>query len=168
VLALLADRELSGSVRNTRLAVRKQRDGVAGAEIPFTARLIDRGTDEDGDTILVPVLDWGAQQQAAAQEPRWTPSMMVLRRVLATVLVNAGENITPWADGPTVRACDLELVRTEFYRQYPADGTEEQKAETRRKQFKRSVKDAVARSLTATREIDGTQWIWLLKPEPAA
>jgi hypothetical protein len=168
VLALLADRELSGSVRNTRLAVRKQRDGVAGAEIPFTARLIDRGTDKDGDTILVPVLDWGAQQQAAAQEPRWTPSMMVLHRVLATVLVDAGENITPWADGPTVRACDLELVRTEFYRQYPADGTEEQKAETRRKQFKRSVKDAVARSLTATREIDGTQWIWLLKPEPAA
>ena len=35
VIALLADRELSGGLRNTRLAVRKQRDGLSGFEIPF-------------------------------------------------------------------------------------------------------------------------------------
>ena len=49
VIALLADRELSGGVKNTRLAVRKQRDGVSGFEIPFTARMVETGTDDDGD-----------------------------------------------------------------------------------------------------------------------
>ena len=47
VIALLADRELSGSVKNTRLAVRKQRDGVSGFEIPFTARMVETETDDD-------------------------------------------------------------------------------------------------------------------------
>jgi hypothetical protein len=41
VVALLADRELSGGVKNTRLAVRKQRDGVSGFEVPFTVRMME-------------------------------------------------------------------------------------------------------------------------------
>jgi hypothetical protein len=168
VLAHLADRELSGSVKNTRLAVRKQRDGAAGAEIPFTVRLIDRGTDEDGDPIVVPVIDWLSAQQGTPAEQRWTPSMQVLRRVLATVLVDHGQDITPFADGPMVRACDVELVRAEFYRAYPADGTEQQRSEVRRKQFKRSIRDAVERSLVVTRETGARQWIWFAKLEPAA
>jgi RecA/RadA recombinase len=168
VLALLADRELSGSVKNTRLAVRKQRDGAAGAEIPFTVRLIDRGTDEDGDPIVVPVIDWLSAQQGTPAEQCWTPSMQVLRRVLATVLVDHGQDITPFADGPIVSACDVELVRAEFYRAYPADGTEQQRSEVRRRQFNRSIRDAVQRSLVVTREIGARQWIWFAKLEPAA
>jgi hypothetical protein len=168
VLALLADRELSGSVKNTRLAVRKQRDGAAGAEIPFTVRLIYRGTDEDGDPIVVPVIDWLSAQQGTPAEQRWTPSMQVLRRVLATVLVDHGQDITPFADGPIVSACDVELVRAEFYRAYPADGTEQQRSEVRRRQFNRSIRDAVQRSLVVTREIGARQWIWFAKLEPAA
>jgi hypothetical protein len=60
-----------------------------------------------------------------------------------------------------VRACDLEHVRPEFYRQYPADGTEQQKAETRRKAFARSVKESIARGVAGSREVDGVQFIWL-------
>jgi hypothetical protein len=58
-------------------------------------------------------------------------------------------------------ACDIDLVRTEFYKQYPADGTEQQKADTRRKAFGRSVKEAIARGLVASRQVDGVQLIWL-------
>ena len=36
---------------NIRLAVRKQRDGLSGFEIPFTARMAETGTDEDGDPV---------------------------------------------------------------------------------------------------------------------
>ena len=43
VIALLADREVNGGVKNTRLAVRKQRDGVSGFEIPFTTRIVETG-----------------------------------------------------------------------------------------------------------------------------
>jgi hypothetical protein len=43
VIALLADRELSGGVKNTRLALRKLRESVSGFEIPFTARIVETG-----------------------------------------------------------------------------------------------------------------------------
>ena len=142
VIALLADRELSGGVKNTRLAVRKQRDGVSGFEIPFTVRMVETGTDDDGDPVTAPIIDWQATQQTAQADARWTPSMQVLRRVLMTTLVDCGQNVRPFLDGPEVRACDIELVRREFYRQYPADGTDKQKADARRKAFSRSVKEA--------------------------
>jgi len=78
-----------------------------------------------------------------------------------TILADCGQNVLPFLDGPEVRACDIELVRREFYRQYPADGTDKQKADARRKAFSRSVKEATARNLVATREVDGVQLIWL-------
>ena len=166
VIALLADRELSGGVKNTRLAVRKQRDGVSGFEIPFTARLVETGTDDDGDPVTAPIIDWQATQQTAQADARWTPSMQVLRRVLMTTLVDCGQNVRPFLDGPEVRACDIELVRREFYRQYPADGTEKQRADARRQAFNRSIRESQARGLVASREVGGVQLIWLATTEP--
>ena len=161
VLAVLADRELSGGVRNTRLAARKQRDGVSGFEIPFTAQMVETGTDDDGDPVTAPVIEWQATQQIPQDDARWTPSMQILRRVLMTILADCGQMVQPFMDGPEVCACDIELVRTEFYRQYPADGTEQQKADARRKAFGRSVKEAIARGVVASRQVDGVQLIWL-------
>jgi hypothetical protein len=93
--------------------------------------------------------------------------MQVLRRVLMTILADCGQNVRPFPDGPAVRACDIELLRTEFYRQYPADGTGKQKSDARRKAFGRCVKESVARSLVTTREVDGVQLIWLNELGPA-
>jgi hypothetical protein len=168
VIALLGDRELSGGVKNTRLAVRKQRDGVSGFEIPFTARMVETGTDDDGDPITAPVIEWQATQQTAQADARWTPSMQVLRRVLMTTLVDCGQNVRPFLDGPEVRACDIEAVRPEFYRQYPADGTEKQRADARRQAFNRSIRESQARGLVASREVEGVQLIWLATTEPAS
>ena len=166
ILALLADRELGGSVKNTRLAMRKQRDGISGFEIPFTVQTKETGTDEDGDPITAQIIDWQAPQQAAEKsDVRWTPSMQLLRRVLMTTLADHGQNARPFLDGPEVRACDVELVRAEFYRQHPAEGTDKQKQQARQKAFKRSVNDSIARNVTASREVDGVQLIWLTKLE---
>ncbi len=167
VIAVLADRELGGGVMNTRLAVRKQRDGVAGFQIPFTPRMLEIGTDDDGDPVSAPIIDWQAPQQSAQAEPHWTPSMQLLRRVLTGTIIDCGQIVRPFADGPEVRACDLKHVRPEFYRQYPADGTEQQIAEARRKAFYRSVKEAQARGVVGCREVDGVQFIWLATQEGA-
>ena len=67
VLALLADRELNGTVTNTRLAVRKQRDGASGLEIPFTPKTVEVGTDADGDPITRVVIDWAAPPQQTSR-----------------------------------------------------------------------------------------------------
>jgi hypothetical protein len=159
VLALLGEKAVTGEVTDTRLAVRKNRAGASGQEIAFTPHLIEVSAEP---RITSLVIDWQRQQQASPHKAadRWTPSMRILQRVLTTALVD-GQDIRPFADGPMVRACDIEAVRAEFYRQYPADGTEEQKAEARRKQFGRAVRNAIARGLVASREIEPTQFIWL-------
>jgi hypothetical protein len=152
VIALLADRALNGTVKNTRIALRKQRDGVSGLEIPFSVRTIETGMDEDGDPITAQVIDWRAPQPTAKQEadPRWTRSMQLLRRVLMSVLADHGCNARPFADGPDVRACDIELVREEFYLQHHAEGTPEQKREARKKAFNRAMKTSKERNVVAT------------------
>jgi hypothetical protein len=167
VIALLADRAVGGAIANTRLAMRKQRDGMSGFEVPFTVRIAEIGTDEDGDPVTAPVVEWQASQQTSHADVRWTQSMQLLRRVLTTILVDSGQTIRPFLDGPEVRACDIRLVRAEYYRQYTADGTEQQKAEARRKAFNRSVKDAQARGVVACREVDGVQLIWQATQEGA-
>jgi AAA domain len=59
VLACLGEKELSGSVTNTRLAVRKHRGGRQGQEYPFALRTVEAPeTDEDGDPITTMVVDW--------------------------------------------------------------------------------------------------------------
>jgi Bifunctional DNA primase/polymerase, N-terminal/AAA domain len=163
VLALLADREINGSVTNTRLAIRKQREGFAGLELHFTPKTVEVGTDQDGEPITRTVIDWNPAPAATA-DAGWPKSVRLLQRILMTVLVD-GQDIQPFPDGPTVRACDLEVVRHEFYKQHPAEGPEKKKAETRRKAFNRAVDDAQARGLIATREIDNVQLVWLATPQ---
>jgi AAA domain len=166
VLALLADRELNGTVTNTRLAVRKQRDGTVGIEIPFSPELLQIGTDEDGDPITRVIIDWDKQAiNPTVADAGWSKSLRLLRQVLMTLLPDVGFEATPFADGPIVRAVNIELIRNEFYRQYPADGDEKKKADARRKAFYRAVNDARNKGLVATREVENVQLIWLTRAE---
>src|SRR5262249_38139346 len=143
IVAMLGDRSTSGEVTNTRLALRKRRGGPNGEEHPFTARKVDMDPDQFGKPQSTLVLDWGATQtsQATAKE-RWSKSLRLLRQVLMTMLAYHGRNCQPYADGPTVRACDIALVRQEFCRQYLADGDEKEKAHARRQAFYRAIKAA--------------------------
>jgi hypothetical protein len=165
VIAMLGDRSVSGEVTNTKLALRKRRGGPNGEEHAFTARKIDMGPDQFGKPMSTLVLDWGAAQAPQAAKDRWTKSLRLLRQVLMTILADHGRDRQPFADGPTVRACDLELVRDEFNRRYPADGPDRQKADARRKAFKRALLEAQSAGLLQMREVDGVQLVWLIKPE---
>jgi hypothetical protein len=62
---------------------------------------------------------------------------------------------------------DRELIRVEFYKQYPADGDAKEKAVARRQAFNRTIKDAQNKSLVMVREINGTDLLWLTKKEEA-
>jgi hypothetical protein len=80
-----------------------------------------------------------------------------------------GIELRPYADGPMVRAVDLEVARKEFYKDHPADGdTDKQKQDARRKAFARALKDAKDAGLIGTRDIDGIQYVWLARTEPAS
>src|SRR5215470_13568122 len=68
VLACLGDKQVSGSVTNTRLAVRKHRGGRQGQEYPFTLRIVEAPEkDEDGDPITTMVIDWRPAGTAGGQ-----------------------------------------------------------------------------------------------------
>ena len=65
VLSTLAEREVNGAVSSTRLAVRKQRDGLAGFEVTFTPQITETGVDEDGDPETSITLEWGRSASAS-------------------------------------------------------------------------------------------------------
>ena len=166
VLALLADRETGGSVSNTRLAVRKLRDGPCGLELPFVPRTVEVGTDSDGDPVTRVTIDWAPaarSSQTGRDQDGWTKSLRLLRRTLMNVLVDQGGEQRPFRDGPLVRAVDLEIVRAEFYRSYPAEGDEMTKRATRQKAFRRAIANAQSNNLIGVREVGTVTLVWLTR-----
>jgi hypothetical protein len=102
-----------------------------------------------------------------AANPWAAKSLRLFRQTLINVLADCGSEQRPWPDGPIVRAVDIELVREEFYKSYPAIGDAKDKASARRKAFGRAVTDAQAKSLIGTRDIGVTTCVWLVAPTPA-
>jgi len=164
VLALLGDKAISGEITNTRLAVRKNRAGPGGRELPFSVRSVELGTDANGEAITSLVIEWSGHP-APKPDKSWSKSLRLLKHILMATLADQGKDIAPFADGPTVRACDLEIVRAEFGKQYFADGNPEQQAAARRQAFRRAIAMAQTSSLIAIREVAGAQFIWLVKRE---
>ena len=68
-------------------------------------------------------------------------------------------------DGPIVRAVDIEIIRAEFYKSYPATGDAKDKANVRRKAFNRAINDAATRGVIGVRDIGNTTFIWLETPQ---
>ena len=181
VLVCLGDKELSGSVTNTRLAVRKHRGGRQGQEYPFALRVVEAPEkDEDGDPITTMVVDWlpaGAADAASSPgvaDPWAKPkrqdqrtAALRLKRVLMTILAEQGVELPIEPDGPVVRMVEQKLVRKAFYASTPAEGTPKQIADRRRLQFERACNWAAEEGrLITLQEIDGKMYFRLSRPRP--
>jgi hypothetical protein len=172
VLAALAEREMTGAVSNTRLAARKRRSGPNGEEYPFRVKISDMGTDPAGIPLNTLTIEWLDEAAAAPQPAKGKPdpwrkkSLRLLRQALMNVLVDHGKALRPWPDGPVVRAVDIEIIRPEFYRGYPAaEATDAQaKKNARQKAFVRAIKDAKADNLIGNWELAGITYVWLITP----
>ena len=174
VLACLGDKSLSGSVSNTRLAVRKNRGGQQGQEFPFTLRVVEAPEpDDDGEPITSMVVDWqpntpGGNQARPGPDP-WAQSrrqdqrtaVLRLKRVMMGAMAEHGVEREIPPDGPAARMIDQEVVRGLFYAQTPADGTPKQKTDFRRQQFNRALDWAEAQELIASHEIDDVVYLRL-------
>jgi hypothetical protein len=180
VLACLGEREVSGRVLNTRLTVRKNRGGPQGMEYSFVLREVEsEELDEDDEPITTRVVDWQTGAAAAApSSPKdpWRQSRqhsqrlvaVRLQRVLMSVLAEHGVDLAIAPNGPIVRMVDQEIAREKFYDKTRApDGTSQQKAEFRQKQFRRALNWAEEHGLIDSQEQDGITYLWLTRPEPA-
>src|SRR5262249_19192924 len=147
VLALLGEKEITGTVRNPRMAARKRRGGRQGEEFAFTTQLVPLRIDEDGDQVDTLIIEWGGTVDLPEPTSGWPKSLRLFHRILMAQLAEHGVEIQPGGER-TVHAIDRELVRTEFYKSYPADGEDEkQRTAARRKAFQRAIQDAQNRAL---------------------
>jgi hypothetical protein len=180
VLACLGNKELSGSVTNMRLAVRKHRGGRQGQEYPFSLRVVEAPEpDEDGEAITTMVVDWlpaGAVAGAQAQpEPDpWSlcrrqdqrTAVLRLKRVLLEALSEHGTELPISPAGPVTRMADQETVRERFYTSTPADGTSKQKRQFRHLQFRRALGWAEDQQLIGVGDIGDITYVWLVRSDP--
>jgi AAA domain len=176
VWLVLADRQLSGAVTNTRLAVRKHRGGPHGQQYPFKLRMVEAPEkDEDGDPITTMVVDWLPAGAGEAHEPDdpWAEcrrqdqrtAMLRLKRVLHEALAEQGVELPIGLDGPAVRMVDEKIVRNRFYAGTPAEGSPKQKGKFRRQRFNRAMDEAEDRQLMAVHEIGEITYLRLSQPD---
>jgi hypothetical protein len=135
VLSTLGERALSGEVRNTRLALRKLRDGPQGIEFPFSGRLVDMGVDHHGQAVTSRVIDW-----SAVRARRKTLTETMLEAALATAVREHGETIR--VEGEEVRAARTDWVRREFKQLYLATRPEGATSNAVKLAFKRAREGA--------------------------
>jgi AAA domain len=160
VLATLADREITGAVSNGRMAVRKQRDGISGFEVPFVPEMIDLGLDEDGDPVTAIVLRWNKQQRERPNKKPKSKDAELLCHVLAEVIARQGFAFQPDPGGPAVQACHDSVLRAAFYERRHAEGTPKQKLDRRRVAYKRAMQLTTAAALIGVRDWNGEEVIW--------
>jgi hypothetical protein len=92
---------------------------------------------------------------------KWSKSLRLLQRALMTALAEHGTGQRPFVDGPAVQVVDIEIVRAEFYKSYPADGDATQKRAARQKAFRRAINEAQASGVIVIREVGHLTWTWL-------
>jgi hypothetical protein len=79
-------------------------------------------------------------------------------------VINHGQEMAPYGDeGPKVRAIPVDKVRAEFISAYPADNEDQRARDSiKRTAFHRALKDARERLLICSRDINGTDFVWLV------
>ena len=154
VLAALAEKELNGNSSNTRLAIRKMRDGISGFEIAFSPEVVDIGVDEDGDTQTAVNLSWGADS-VCVNVRKMTRGMLALQRALKATLAVAGEDLANY--GVAAKAAPLDEVREEFAASYVSSVA----SDNADKAWKRGLDDSIDREIVRVRRIHSREMIWL-------
>jgi hypothetical protein len=168
VLALLGDRDVSGNVSNTRMAVRKLRGGITGSEIAFNSEVVELESDEYGDPVTTCIIQWRheapRQDAPTSHKERWPQSLRIFKNALEVALIDNGKPVRPFGgEGPEVRAAPQARVRAEFVVSYPAEGENEAKrADAKRSAFNRALKLALDRGLIVSRDIGGIDHLWLV------
>jgi hypothetical protein len=165
VLATLGERELNNAATNTRLAVRKQRDGVSGFELPFTPEQVEQGLDEDGDPITAIVVDWGEQRSTQAKKPGpKSKNVKLLCRVLVEVVAQKGFPLQPDPKNPGaphVQACHKADLAAAFDEHHPSKGTGKKSRDSRQRAFGRALQKALDNGLIGMRNgQNGVVSVW--------
>ena len=99
---------------------------------------------------------------AAVVRPESAPKQLTGLEQKLELLADCGVDLKPFADGPTVRALKVELVRAEFCKGYYAEGDTPKKVrDAKLSAFKRAIDTGIERKVIMLREIADEQFVWL-------
>ncbi|CAA2157064.1 hypothetical protein MBRA_02482 [Methylobacterium brachiatum] len=161
VLAMLGQRDDTGHVSNTRMAVRKLRGGRSGYAIPYKLDALQVGENLDGDPVTTCVVTWGdTGEPTVAAKPKLKWPNLAFRDAVLNALANHGQDAWPFpAEGARVRAITVAQLRSEFMASYPA--ADDTKTDTKRKAFTRALEAAASKKLIICRELKCEDHLWL-------
>ena len=164
VLAILADRDVSGSISKTRMAVRKLRGGATGAETPFDLKVVSIGDDQTTTCIIEWKPSVSGVQKSTSSTERWPKSLKIFRTAMQTALASSGVVGYPFGNaGAALRTVADSAVRTEFMSAYPVSAENDRlKVDAKRQAFNRALKAARERGLVCSREMSGVDRLWLV------
>jgi hypothetical protein len=164
IISVLADRDdVSGDVKNRRLALAKARDGIEGPIAPFdlewVALDVEHAGKPFGTCIIKPMLDKPVLADRAVTAATVGRRDRMFREAFAEALLAFGVERIVMGDGPKLRAVRMDDVRAEFRRRY-ATGEDEAKgrSDALRKAFKRALDSLAAEFSTEVHE--DVEWIW--------
>jgi hypothetical protein len=154
VLALLADKDTAGNVSNSRLALRKMREGPAGLEVRFAPRVVDMGKDEMGFPVTSIVIDWNAKPNVTERKSN---ASQVLDEALSSMLAQHGKMVR-LPDGSEVKAVARTHVMAAYKAAYKPDKPLSDAA--KRQRFRDALKRAIANNYVGAGVIDGVECLW--------
>jgi hypothetical protein len=139
-------------------------DAADPAPHKFALKVIDVGVDPDGEPAISCVVQ--AREGAVEAAPkraggRPNAGALLLRKALMNTVAEHGRDTRPYPDGPLLRVVDLEVVRSAFYRDYPAEGPK-----AKNQAFNRALLTAKDHSIGSLTSPDGKTVVWLLQPSP--
>ncbi|MEJ0095434.1 MAG: AAA family ATPase [Methylocella sp.] len=151
----------------TTLTLQKLKDEDTNIRLEAKLSRIVIGRDSDGDdisTLVVDRLDDTETAKVRDTSKAISPAQRLLMDVTYIALDEAGKDIRPFNDGPTVRAVNDEEIRKRLYariaEQAGPDDPEKLK-ERQRKSFNRSIEDMLKRKILVARQAEGQRFIWL-------
>jgi len=162
-LAVVRDGEIA------TVTVEHMRDGAEGTQIVVKSKVLEVGDDANGRPLTSLVVERYDESANVGVGPRrdWPPSLKVFRAALVEALLGFGFDFKI-EDGSTVKAVDLNKVRSVFYKTYVVDSdegaTREQMLDSKKKAFARHLEKAQQLQLIAARSEGNRQIIWLVSP----
>ena len=163
VLALLGDKDISGNVRNRKMALRKLRGGATGAVTPFELRKVTFDLGQEFLATSTCIVDWQAEGSIVAASKPLSEAGKHFMQSLREALLSYGSKRSPLgAIGPILLTVEADRVKGEFIASYTADAVDdEQRANTKRTAYRRGLRAAQQAKLFCSREIGSTDYYWL-------
>jgi hypothetical protein len=154
VLALLGNKDLAGNVSDTRMSLRKVREGLTGKEFPFAPKVVDMGTDRHGYPLTSVVIDWSVTR--AAPPERRPVSSQIFDGALDSAISLHGKMVTPAGEARQVKAVARMHVMEAFKAAYKPGRNISEHA--RRGAFRAAITNAEGRIREET--INGIDYLW--------